>query len=128
MIRLRTAILAAMGICAAATPALAQLGMGLVAAKRVTGPESDTITATGDTQYREIMLCVDDAPIQVQDITLRYRNGSAQTLRVRSRILAGRCGRVLTLTGRERIIATADLTYQPLPADGPRPNVQIYGR
>lgn len=127
----RTAVLAATVLLAAAplAPALAQQGMGLIGHRVVEGTDRDTIAARGSAQYREIMICVDEAPVAFQDVVVRYKSGNSQNIRLRQRIAAGRCSRVVSLTGRDRDIANVDFTYSPAAAGaGVRPRVQLYAR
>lgn len=130
MMETRTAVLAATALLAAApaAPALAQTGMGLIGHRVVEGADRDTIAARGSAQYREIMICVEGAPVAFQDVVVQYRNGGAQHIRLRQRIAAGRCSRVVSLSGRDRDIATLDFTYAPAAAGTARPRVQLYGR
>lgn len=126
----RTAVMAATVLLAAApAPARAQQGMGLIGHRVVEGADRDTIAARGSAQYREIMICVDEAPVAFQDVVVRYKSGGSQNIRLRQRIAAGRCSRVVSLTGRDRDIATLDFTYSPAAAGaGARPRVQLYAR
>jgi hypothetical protein len=127
----RTAGLAGMVLLAAASaaPALAQTGMGLIGQRVVDGADRDTIAARGSGQYREMMICVEDAPVAFQEVVVQYKSGGAQHIRLRQRIAAGRCSRIVTLSGRDRDIATVDFTYAPAAGGASsRPRVQLYAR
>ena len=128
---IRGAILAAAaGLAAlAAAPAPAQTGFGLIGERAVSGAERDTIPARGGGQYRELRICVDNAPMQLQEVVVRYRNGGSQVLRPRARIRAGGCSRTFGLVGRDRDIQAVELGYAPAaqPA-ATRPTVQLYAR
>lgn len=127
MIRKGAALAAALAMLA--TPVLAQTGMGLIGRRVVDGADRDSIPARGGAQYREIMICVEDAPVAFQDVTVRFRNGGAQSVRLRQRIAAGRCSRVVGLNGRDRDIQAVDFTYAPAAAGGgARPTVELYAR
>lgn len=128
MIQARTAVLAALVALAAAAPALAQTGMGLIGHRVVDGADRDSIPARGSAQYREIMICVENAPVAFQEVVVRFRNGGTQNIRLRQRIAAGRCSRVVGLSGRDRDIQAVDFTYAPAAGGGTRPTVQLYAR
>jgi hypothetical protein len=125
----RTAGLAALVMLAAVTaaPAAAQTGMGLIGERVVDGADRDTIAARGGEPYREIMFCVENAPIAFQEVIVRYRSGASQNVRLRQRIAAGRCSRVVGLSGRDRDIQAVEFSYAPAPG-GARPTVQVYAR
>jgi len=128
MVRIGSAVLAALVMLVAA-PALAQTGMGLIGQRVVEGADRDTIPARGGEPYREIMFCVEDAPVAFQEVVVRYRSGASQNIRLRQRIAAGRCSRVVGLSGRDRDIQAVDFTYAPAAAGGgARPTVQLYAR
>jgi hypothetical protein len=112
---------------ASAAPAAAQTGMGLIGERVVDGVDRDTIPARGGAQYREIMFCVENAPVAFQEVTVRYRNGGTHNVRLRQRIAAGRCSRVVGLSGRDRDIREVEFSYAPA-AGGARPTVQLYAR
>lgn len=124
-----TAMLAAMAMLSGTAPALAQQGMGLIGQRAVDGADRDSIPARGGEQYREIMICVENAPVAFQDVTVRFRNGGTQNIRLRQRIAAGRCSRVVSLSGRDRDIQAVDFSYAPAAGGGgTRPTVQLYAR
>ena len=126
----RAAVLAATAIAAfAAAPAPAQPGMGMIGQK-IVGAEldRDTITARGDEPSREIMFCVEEAPVHFQEVTVRFANGTAQNIRLRSLVAAGRCSRTIELRGGNRDIASVDFTYQSASLGGGRARIQLYAR
>ena len=122
----RSAVLAALILLAA--PAAAQTGMGLIGERAVDGADRDTVPARGGEQYREIMICVENAPVAFQEVVVRFRSGATQNVRLRQRIAAGRCSRVVGLSGRDRDIQAVDFTYAPAAGGGARPTVQLYAR
>lgn len=128
MIQARTAILAALAAFAVTAPAAAQSGMGLIGERVVDGADRDTVRARGSAQYREIMICVENAPVAFQEVVVRFKNGGTQNVRLRQRIAAGRCSRVVGLSGRDRDIQAVDFTYAPAAGGGARPTVQLYAR
>jgi len=128
MIRRDLAVLAAIALAAAAAPAPAQPGMGLIGRHQISDAvDHDTIRIIRNEQYVTILLCVDDAPLRVQDLVVRFKNGTAQTVRLRSLIAAGRCSREIALNGR-REIAGVDIAYQPASLGGGRAALELFGR
>jgi len=132
MINKRAAVLAAMGFlaAAAAAPALAQdRGWGMIGQREVSGGvDHDTIPARGGEQYRQIMFCVEDAPIRFRAVTIRFQGGTFQQATLRDRIAAGRCGGAITLRGRDRDVAGVDITYEAASLGGATARVQAYAR
>lgn len=131
MIRARTAALAAMGMFAAAlaAPAPAQSGMGLIGQRQIGGGvDRDTIPARGGEQYRQIMFCIEDAPVRFLGATVRYQDGTAQVMNLRDRLAAGRCGRVLDLRGRDRNVVGIDIIYEAASLGGATARVKVYAR
>ena len=127
----RAAVLAALGIlAAAAAPALAQdRGWGMIGQRQVSGGvDHDTIPARGGEQYRQIMFCVEDAPIRFRAVTIRFQGGTSQQMTLRDRIAAGRCGAAITLRGRDRDVAGIDIAYEAASLGGATAKVQAYAR
>lgn len=128
---IRGAVLAALTAVAGfgPAPAAAQTGFGLIGERALSGAERDTIPARGGGQYRELRICIDNAPMQLQEVVVRYRDGGSQALRPRARIRSGGCSRTFSLVGRDRDIQAVELGYAPAaqPA-ATRPTVQLYAR
>lgn len=128
----RTALLAAMGMLAAATAVagLAQdRGWGMIGQRQVSGGvDHDTIPARAGEQYRQIMFCVEDAPIRFRAVTIRFQGGTSQQMTLRDRIAAGRCGGAITLRGRDRVVAGVDISYEAASLGGATAKVQAYAR
>ncbi len=132
MINKRAAALAATGILAAAAtaPALAQdRGWGMIGQRQVSGgADRDTIPARGGEQYRQIMFCVEDAPVRFRAVTVRFQGGTSQQMTLRDRIAAGRCGGAINLRGRDRVVAGVDIAYEAASLGGGTAKVQAYAR
>jgi hypothetical protein len=123
----RAAALAALAIFGAA-PALAQPGMGTIGRRQISGAaDHDAITVSKTESYSTLMVCVDDAPVHLMDIVVRYRNGTSQNVRLRSVVQAGRCSRELELHNR-REIASVDFTYDAARLGEARATVVLFAR
>jgi hypothetical protein len=127
MSKRRAALLAA---CLAATaPAIAQSGWnGIGQAAATPEASSVTITARGEARQRELMFCVEGHLLRINEAVLHYQGGAAQNIRLRQRVADGGCSRMATLSGRNRILATADVSYDPATLEGARTQVQIFVR
>jgi len=129
MIRAGTAALAAWGMVAAAAPALAQTGWGIIGAG-VADPQATagTIAPRTTDPVREFMFCVEDAAVRFRGVTIRFADGAPQQVGFRDRLAAGRCGRALGVQARGRAIAGIDFTYDPAVLAGNSARVQAFGR
>ena len=128
MIRSLAAGAAAFAVLMSALPALAQPGMGTLGRRQVTGAaDHDTITVSKTETYATLMLCVDDAPLHLMEMVVRYRNGTSQNVRLRSVVQAGRCSRELDLHNR-REIASVDFTYNATRLGAAQATVVLFGR
>ena len=124
----RSAALAAVAFAVVAVPVLAQPGMGMIGRRLVADTaDRDTIPVTGSDHYGTLMICVDNAPLRFQEIVVRYKDGSARTVRLRSLVAAGRCSREIELGGR-RELATVDVAYDTASLGGQRALLQLFGR
>ena len=89
--------------------------------------ERDTIRARGPAQWRQAMICVEQAPVRFLDVTIRYRNGGTQDVRLRSLIRPGDCSRFIGLRGR-RDIEAVDFTYEAASLGRGRARVELFAR
>jgi hypothetical protein len=130
MIRTGTAVLAAMGMIAAATPALAQDMAWVSLAERTVGDgmDRDTINVRNPGRFRQLQICVDRAAVRFADVNLTFESGAPQSLRVRTRIGPGRCTRIFAVQGRDRAIATIELVYETAGAGGQNAGVMVLAR
>ena len=125
--------LGAAGVAVAATPASAQRWRPgtwhTVGYKTVSGGvDTDRITVQGRQTFRQVRLCVFNAPLVMRDFDVRYANGGHQDVRVRQRIGAGTCTRNIDLNGQRRDISTIRLQYSPIRRGFTRPLVRVQAR
>lgn len=117
-------------LTALAAPALAQSGWtGIGHAVATPEAGSVTINARGEARQREIMFCVEGHLLRLNEAVLHFQDGATQNVRLRQRIADGRCSRMASLSGgRNRILVTADVSYDPATLEGARTEVQIFVR
>jgi hypothetical protein len=122
-------VAAALAALAIAAPAASQSGWTKLGQREVNDSvERDTIRARGGTQWRQMMICAEQAPVRFLDVTVRYRNGGTQDVRLRSLIRAGSCTRDINLRGRERDIEAVDFTYEAASLGRARARVDLFAR
>ncbi len=122
-------VAAALAALAMAAPAASQSGWTRLGQREVNDSvERDTIRARGSAQYRQVMICVEEAPVRFVDVVIRYRNGGTQDVRVRSLIRAGACSRDIALRGRTRDIEAVDFTYEAASLGRGRARVDLFAR
>ena len=92
------------------------------------GVDRDTIRVRGDARFRAVRLCVFNAPLVMRDFDIRFANGGHQDVRVRQRMAAATCTRVVDLRGRARDIRSVRLTYSPIRRGWTRPLVRVQAR
>ena len=120
---------AALAAVAIAAPAAGQSGWMRVGHRQVSDQvERDTISARGGEPFRQIIICVEEAPVRFLDVTVRYRNGATQDVRLRSLVRAGACTRDIDLRGRERDIDAVDFTYEAASLGRGRARVDLFAR
>lgn len=130
----RMMILAAAGGVAAAAvaaaPAMAQSGnWRTIGFKTVSGgTDVDRITVPGGRRWREVRLCVFNAPLRMRDFDIRFDNGQRQDVSVRQRIRAGTCTRNIDLNGQVRDVDWIRLKYEPIRRGLARPLVRLQAR
>jgi len=112
-----------------AAPALAQSGWtGIGHAPATPEAGSVTVPARGGARQREIMFCVEGHLVRLNEAVLHYEGGAIQNLRLRQRVADGGCSRMATLSGRNRILTSAVVAYDPATLEGGRTQVQIFVR
>ena len=125
-------LIAAALVTAAAAPAAAQnwtSNWRTIAFKTVSGgTDVDRINVRGSYRYREVRLCVFNAPLAMRDFDVRFENNQRQDVRVRQRIRAGTCTRNIDLSGNRRDIEWIRLKYSPIRRGGTRPLVRVQAR
>jgi hypothetical protein len=114
----------------AATPAAAQKGGWQTAAYKTVsgGTEVDRINVRGGRRWRQVRLCVLNAPLRMRDFHIRFDNGQRQDVRIRQRIAAGRCTRNVDLAGKIRDIDWIRLKYERIARGDARPLVRVQVR
>lgn len=131
MTRRGTAVLAAVAFAVVAVPVAAEPGMGMIGRRLVGGDAAaagrDTIPVTGTERYGTLLICVDRAPIRFQEVVVRFKDGRASNVRLRSLIAAGGCSREIPLSGR-RDIAGVEIAYDAASLGGERALLQLFGR
>ncbi len=122
-----TAALAALAIAA---PAVAQSsGWTRLGQREVSDSvDRDTIRARGGAQYRQAMICVEQAPVRFVDVVIRYRNGGTQDVRMRDLIRAGACTRDINLRGQSRDIEAVEFTYEAASLGRERARIELFAR
>lgn len=123
-------MLAATVAALAATPAMAQnWNWRTIAFKTVSGGvDNDRINVRGRERFREVRLCVFNAPLRMHDFDIRFENNQRQDVRVRERIRAGTCTRNIDLVGNRRDIDVIRLRYSPILRGYTRPVVRVQAR
>lgn len=128
----RTLILAAIGAAGvlATAPATAQQSAWrTIAYKTVNGgTDVDRINVRGDRRYRQVRLCVFNAPLRMRDFDIRFENNQRQDVSVRERIRAGTCTRNIDLVGNRRDIEWIRLRYERIARGYTRPLVRVQVR
>ena len=121
---------AAAATLALAAPAAAQgYNWRTIAFKTVaSGTDRDVIDVRGNNRYREVRLCVFNAPIRMRDFDIRFDNGGRQDVRVRQRIRAGSCTRNIDLEGNRRDVDRIRLVYERFQRGRYTPLVRVQAR
>lgn len=119
-------------IClASAGPAMAQSGTGwygIGQAPAAPDAASVTVAARGEPRNREIMFCVEGHAMRLGDATLHFQGGGTQSIHISERIADGGCSRGKTLSGRNRAVESADVTYDQAILAGGSARVQLFVR
>lgn len=117
-------VLAAVAVMAA--PTLAESGWRSIGHAQVSaGAASATIAARESGSYREFILCLDGGPARLTDAIVHYRDDRVQTYRLRTRLAAGACTRAAGLSGRDRTIASVEISYDPASLQGAGPRLEL---
>jgi hypothetical protein len=121
----------ALACLAAAGPAMAQSGSGwygIGQAAAAPNAGSVAIAAHGDPHNREIMFCVEGHIMRLGDATLHFQGGGTQSIHISERIADGGCSRGKTLSGRNHVVESAEVTYDRAILAGGTAHVQLYVR
>ena len=130
---MKRAFLIAATLLAAATAGTtavqAKSGWSLIGFKTVgIGTDSDHIDVNSNRVFRQLQLCAFDAPVEMKDFDVFYRNGTMESLSVRSVIAAGTCTRNIDLRGGKRHITRIHLRYERLALGLGKPLIRVMGR
>lgn len=120
----------AVGIAAtfAAIPAMAQQRWETIGFKAVgAGTDRDVVRVRGAQRHRQIRVCALNRAVNMQDLDVRFANGTRQDLPVRRTINAGTCTGATDLRGRRRDVSEVRLRYSKF-ARGTLPVVRIQAR
>ena len=119
---------AAIAALLTAIPAAAQSGWTRLGGRDVSDSvDRDSISARDRGEFRQIMICVEDAPVRFYDVVIRFRNGGTQDVRLRTLLRAGACTRDIALRGRRNIEAV-DFTYEAASLGRGRATVGLFAR
>lgn len=114
-----------------AAPALAQSGTGWHGIGQAVAPTdagSVTIAAHGEAGDHEIMVCIEGHVMRLNQATLHFQGGGTQGLRFSERVADGGCSIGKSLTGRNRAVESADVTYDQAILAGGTARVQLFVR
>ena len=118
--------IAATAALVAAMPALAQSGWTHIGqATAGSGASSATIAAHGDPRYRQLMVCIEGHVVRLNDAIIHFQDGRTQTIQLRARVADGGCSRMSEVGGRNRLIQSADVGYDPASLQGARPRFEL---
>jgi hypothetical protein len=118
-------------ITALAAPALAQSGSGWYGIGQAAAPAdaaSITIAARGEPRNREIMFCIEGHVMRLNQATLHLQGGGTLSIRINERVADGGCSRGKSLSGRNRAVESADVTYDQAMLAGGTAHVQLFVR
>jgi hypothetical protein len=118
-------------IAALAGPALAQSGTGWYGIGQAEAPVSAasvTIAAHGEARNREIMFCIEGHVMRLNQATLHFQGGGTQSIRINERVADGGCSRGKNLSGRNRVVESAEVTYDQAILAGGSASVQLFVR
>lgn len=100
-----------------ATPSFAweQIGYQQADGKR----DRDEVTVSGNDRHKQIRICVENSPVRILDLNVRFANGGKQDVRVRNRFAPGSCSRAIDLQGKRRNINKIVVLYTDKGGDRP---------
>jgi hypothetical protein len=92
----------------------------------------EQIQVYGRDRHKQIMVCVYNAPVRFNDLSVSFKNGAKQDVSVRNVIGAGQCTRAIDLKGQKRDIKSVNLQVQKagfIPASfGRQAIVKVFAR
>ena len=92
------------------------------------GSDTDWVYTPGSRRYRQVRLCVANAPLHMKDFDIYFRNGGHQDVATRDRLNPGMCTRVVDIRGGARDITRIRLKYGRLARGVQAPLVRLSAR
>jgi hypothetical protein len=74
----------------------------------------DNIPVAGRDRHQQIMVCVYNQAVRINDLGVTFKNGGKQDLAVRNQINAGQCTRAIDLKGQKRDLKSVNLAYKAI--------------
>lgn len=128
MIKRDHSVLAA-ALLLVAAPAAAQSGWyGIGQTAAPTDAAMVTIPAHGEATNREIMFCIEGHAMRLNTATLHFDGGGTQSIRIGERITDGGCSAGHSLSGHNRAVQSAEITYDQALLAGGTARVQLFVR
>jgi len=91
--------------------------------------EKDVIKCSSKKSYTKLKIKVGEAPIEFDEVVVKYENGNSQEIRLRSEIPAGGESRVIDLPGNKRIVNEIIFKYRSKKGHkGGKATVEVWGR
>lgn len=88
----------------------------------------DTVRLPGLQQYRQLRLCVYEAPLSVRDVTVFFASGTRQDAATRQQFKADSCSQVIDLRGMSRDLTRVVVRYDRIPRGSAAPLVRVVAR
>jgi hypothetical protein len=107
------------------TPVLAWEEIGYQQADMVL--DRDIVKVRGADWHKSIRLCVEQRPLRLRDLDVKFANGGKQDVQVRQLIGAGSCTRAINLRGNRRNIREIVMLYDKL-VPGKPAIVKVYAQ
>jgi hypothetical protein len=93
------------------------------------GVDHDAISGLGDGTFRQIMLVVEDADLELFNVRVVFGNGKAFSPETRLYFKEGSRSRVIDLPAGSRVIQRVDFSYRSVAGGGDgRATVQLWGK
>jgi hypothetical protein len=90
--------------------------------------DKDEVEVLGDDHFKALQLHVEDAPVEMTDLSVIYGNDEHEDITVKDLINAGGQTRQIDLEGKDRSIKKVILRYKTVPnAEHDKARVEIWG-
>ena len=86
------------------------------------------VVTTKEGRFSKLQFRVVQAPIEMYNCTVFFRNGKKVKVTLRGAFPAGSSSRVIDLPGGDRVITRVEFTYRKLRRGAAVPKVILYGR